>query len=58
MTALEQLPDGRDVKLMQSHENLWRLRVGEYRILYTVDNSKLIVCVIDAGNRGEIYKRY
>lgn len=33
-------------------------RVGEYRIVYTVDNGKLMILVIDAGNRGEIYNRY
>ena len=35
-----------------------RLRVGDYRVVYTVDNGELIVLVIDAGNRGEIYNRY
>ncbi|MCD8078376.1 MAG: hypothetical protein LUE63_08410 [Lachnospiraceae bacterium] len=32
--------------------------MGSYRIIYTVDNGKCVVCVIDAGNRGEIYNRY
>jgi len=36
---------------------LW-LRVGDHRIIYTVDNGKCIVYVIDAGNRGEIYNKY
>ncbi len=35
-----------------------RLRVGAYRIIYTVNHGELIVCVIDAGNRGEIYNKY
>lgn len=35
-----------------------RLRVGDYRIIYRVDNGRLIVLVIDAGSRGDIYKRY
>ena len=34
------------------------LRVGDYRIIYTVDNGQLIVRVVDAGNRGQIYNRY
>lgn len=33
-------------------------RTGEYRIIYSVDNGKLIVYVVDAGSRGDIYKRY
>ena len=31
---------------------------GDYRIIYTVDNGQLIVRVVDAGNRGQIYNRY
>ncbi len=58
VSAIEQLPNGDDIKKLSGHDNLLRLRVGEYRIIYTVDDGKLIVCVVDAGNRGEIYKRY
>ena len=43
---------------MKGHSDLLRLRVGEYRIIYTVDNGELIIYVVDAGNRGEIYKKY
>ena len=56
--AIEALPNGSDIKQMKGHEGLFRLRVGDYRIIYTVDNGELIVYVIDVGNRGEIYKRY
>jgi mRNA interferase RelE/StbE len=58
VAAIEELPYGRNIKLMKGHENLYRLRIGEYRILYTIDNGHLVVCVVDAGNRGDIYKRY
>ena len=56
--AIEQLPNGEDIKKLKGHDELLRLRVGEYRIIYSVDNGKLIVYVVDAGNRGDIYKRY
>ncbi|MCI8645959.1 MAG: type II toxin-antitoxin system RelE/ParE family toxin [Firmicutes bacterium] len=58
VAAIEQLPNGEDIKKLKGHDNLLRLRVGAYRIVYTVDNGELIVFVIDAGNRGEIYNRY
>ena len=41
---------------MQGHLNTYRLRVGDYRILYTVDNDVLIIRVIEVGNRGDVYK--
>ncbi len=58
VAAIEQLPDRGDIKPMKAHPGLFRLRVGSYRILYTVDSGALIVCVIDAGNRGQVYQRY
>ncbi len=56
--AIERLPDCGDIKRGQGHDDLFRLRVGPYRILYTLDNGKFLIYVIDAGNRGQIYNRY
>lgn len=56
--AIERLPEGSDIKRMQGHEGLYRLRVGDYRILYTIDNGALVICIIAAGNRGQIYNQF
>ena len=40
------------------NRDLFRLRVGEYRIIYTIDAGVLTIYILDAGNRGEIYRRY
>ena len=56
--ALEKLPDNGDIKELKGHKGWFRLRVGAYRIIYTVDNGRLIIRIIDAGNRGQIYNRY
>ena len=57
--ALVALPYAGDIKRLQAQgEELYRLRVGNYRIIYTVDHDKLVILVIDAGNRGQIYNRY
>jgi len=58
LKAIYRLPEGEDIKRLRGHQDLLRMRVGDYRIIYTVDNGKLIVCIIDIGNRGDIYKRY
>lgn len=55
--AIEMLPNGEDIKKLKGHSDLLRLRVGDYRIIYTVDNGKLIVYIIDIDNRGDVYKR-
>lgn len=56
--AIESLPHGEDIKKLKGHDELLRLRVGNYRIIYTVNHDELIVLVIDIGNRGEIYNKY
>lgn len=57
VSAIEKLPDGDDIKRLRGYEGLFRLRVGQYRIIYETDNNQLIITVIDAGNRGQIYKK-
>lgn len=54
--AIQMLPNGEDIKKLKGSEDLLRLRVGDYRIIYTVDHGELVVIVVDAGNRGQIYK--
>lgn len=56
--AIERLPDSGDIKRLRGHADLFRLRAGPYRILYTVDNGEFVIYVIDAGSRGQIYNRY
>lgn len=58
VSAITQLPNGEDIKKLKGHDDLLRLRVGNYRVVYTIDNGKLVVYVIDIDNCGEIYKRY
>ena len=60
LKAIYKLPSEGDIKQLKGKKSrgLLRLRVGDYRIIYTVDNGKLVVYVVDAGNRGEIYNRY
>lgn len=55
--AIEKLPNGEDIKKLKGHQNLLRLRVGDYRIIYTVNHGELLVIVIDVDNRGDVYKR-
>ncbi len=56
VSAIEALPNGEDIKALKGHKDLLRLRVGKYRIIYTIDNGKLLISVIDVDSRGQIYK--
>ncbi len=56
LKAIQGLPDNGDIKPMSGHENLYRLRVGSYRVIYTIEGDLLIVRVLTIGNRGDVYK--
>lgn len=56
LKAIYALPDMGDIKPMSGHENLYRLRVGTFRVIYTIEGNLLIVRVLTIGNRGDVYK--
>lgn len=44
------------VKALTGHPGLLRIRVGDYRVVYTVRDEQLVVLVIAATHRREIYR--
>lgn len=56
LKAIYALPDVGDIKPMTARENLYRLRVGTFRVIYTIEGDLLIVRVLTIGNRGDVYK--
>ncbi len=56
LKAIYKLPELGDIKPLSGHENLFRLRVGTYRAIYTIQNNVLTVRVLTIGNRGDVYK--
>lgn len=57
--ALEELRDNPRpsgcVKL-QGEDDLWRIRVGQYRVVYTIQDDALIVLVVRVAHRKDIYR--
>jgi mRNA interferase RelE/StbE len=59
LAAIYGLPLNGDVKKMKGEESLYRLRVGDYRLIFEMNqktNTVTLICVTDADNRGQIYK--
>lgn len=43
-------------KLAGNKEELYRIRVGDYRILYHIEDDRLIVLVVRIGHRRDVYR--
>ena len=55
--ALRSDPRPPGAVMLTGAHGVLRVRTGDYRILYTVDDDRLVVLVVDAGHRRDIYQR-
>ena len=53
--SLESDPRPPGCKKLTGRES-WRIRVGDYRIIYNILDDILLIIVIDIGHRKDIYK--
>ena len=56
LKAINKLPIQGDIKPLAGHEGKFRLRVGDYRVIYIIEDEILLITVVNVGNRGQIYK--
>jgi mRNA interferase RelE/StbE len=54
--ALEHQPRPPGCKKLAGKEDLWRIRVGEYRVVYQIRDAELLLLVVRIGHRRGIYK--
>ena len=52
--ALNPRPSG--VKKLADSENHWRIRVGDYRIIYQIFDEVLVIVIVTIGHRGDVYR--
>ena len=53
---LGQVPRPPDCRKLVGAENLWRIRVGLYRVLYALDDAKQLVDVVAVRHRRDAYR--
>jgi len=56
---VEKLDDPRQVgaRLQGALCGMWKYRVGDYRLICSLENDRLVVLVLRIGHRREVYKR-
>ena len=61
--GIDGLPDNGDIKRLQGHkEKLYRLRIGDYRVIFKNENTKnehnedvILIRIITVDTRGDVY---
>jgi mRNA interferase RelE/StbE len=48
------LPSG--VKKFQGATDHWRIRVGDYRVIYRIDSQRIVVTIVRVAHRREVYR--
>ena len=56
INAINDLPEG-DVKKLQGSVNEYRLRIGDFRVIFSKNAKVLLISVVQIASRGEVYKK-
>jgi mRNA interferase RelE/StbE len=56
ISALSVTPRPAGCKKLKGLKNSWRIRIGDYRVIYEVEDNILRIMVIAIGHRKDIYK--
>jgi mRNA interferase RelE/StbE len=52
--ANDPLPRG--ARKLSGYDDVFRIRVGHYRILYSVSSRKLVIIILKIGHRRDVYR--
>jgi mRNA interferase RelE/StbE len=56
MKELRKTPRPVGVVKLVGDENLWRIRVGDYRVVYEIHDNRLVVLVLRVAHRKDVYR--
>ena len=56
INQLAEEPRGAGTVKLRGADDVWRVRVGDYRILYRIEDDALLVLVITVGHRRAVYR--
>lgn len=54
---LSSIPFPNKTKKLAGSENSFRIRIGDYRVIYTVSSKILTIEIVRVGHRRDIYRR-
>jgi mRNA interferase RelE/StbE len=54
---LAENPRPNGVKKLKGSDDFYRIKVGNYRVIYEINDGELVIVVVEIGHRKEVYKR-
>ena len=54
LDELSQDPFSKDIRRLKG-ERAYRMRIGDYRVIFDIDKNKLIILILRVGHRKKIY---
>lgn len=56
VAALEDDPRPPGATRLVGADDLWRIRIGDYRVVYANDDDRLLAIVVRVAGRGKAYR--
>lgn len=54
--ALAREPRPSGARPLVGYPHLWRIRIGDYRVIYTIKDAELVVLALRIAHRGRAYR--
>ncbi len=54
--SLGENPRPQGIKKLSGEEDMYRLRVGDYRIIFQIREKSLLVLIVRIGHRSDVYR--
>jgi mRNA interferase RelE/StbE len=56
INSLQRNPRPTGVKKLEAEQDTYRFRTGDYRIIYQIQDRKLLILILTVGDRKDIYR--
>ncbi len=56
MVALADDPHPQGSRKLTGYDDVFRIRVGRYRVVYSISGRKLIIIILKIGHRKDVYR--
>ncbi len=56
ISLLAETPRPRGCRKLTGYEDIFRIRVGTYRVIYSVEQAEILIIILKIGRRKDIYR--